>query len=152
MEFRTWPPPLEENPFHIMSNLKSRIIQVVKEPFERAQLELSMEGFVILMHLHLSQGMRQKQLAESIGRDKPSVTRALDVLENRGLLKRTVDSEDRRSHLVQITEKGIQYLNRSKPIIHGVFTQIFEPISESDYQVFLSVLQTLSLQLDTFAD
>jgi len=149
MNIEHWPPPAGENPFHIMGRMKGRMFQIIQSRFEETDLELGMEGFVILMHIRHEDGMHQTQLAETIGRDKPSVTRALDALEDRDWLRRSVDPEDRRSHRLTLTDEGRQALDRATPIVHRIISRIFDPISESDYQVFLTVLLTLRQQLDS---
>ncbi|MBC8368315.1 MarR family transcriptional regulator [bacterium] len=149
MNVENWPPAAKDNPFHVMGRIKGRMFQLVQRRFEEADLELGMEGFIILMRIHHNDGMDQTQLAESIGRDKPSVTRALDALENNGWLLRAVNPEDRRSHRLTLTEEGEDALERAMPMVRGIIAQIFDPIPDADYEVFLSVLRTLRHQLDS---
>ncbi len=149
MNFDKWPPPPGDNPFHLMGRIKGRMFQFVQRRFEEAKLEMGMEGFVILMRIHQNDGMDQTQLAESIDRDKPSVTRALDILEKNAWLLRTVNPDDRRSHRLTLTEEGQRALERAMPMAHGIFMQIFDPIPDTDYEVFMSVLRTLRHQLDS---
>ena len=149
MNIEHWPPPAEDNPFHIMALMKGRMFSLVQSRFEAAGMDLDMEGFIILMHVRQDGGIHQTRLAETIGRDKPSVTRALDVLERRAWLRRSVDPEDRRSHCLAITTEGERALNAATPLVHEIIASFFDPISDADYQVFLSVLRTLCRQLDT---
>jgi len=132
-----------------MGSIKGRMFQLMQRRFEDAQLEMGMEGFVILKRIHQNDGMDQTQLAESIGRDKPSVTRALDALEKNDWLLRTVNPEDRRSHRLTLTEEGLHALERAMPLVRGIIAQIFDPISGADYEVFMSALRTLRHQLDS---
>ncbi len=131
-----------------MGQIKALMFQRVQKHFEEVGLDLGMEGFVILMRIRLHDGITQTELAESIGRDKPSVTRALDALERQGWLRRNVDPEDRRSHRLSITSEGGKALDRAMPLVRGIISPIFDPIPDSDYQTFLSVLKTLRHQLD----
>lgn len=149
MNFDIWPPPPSDNPFHLMGHIKGRMFQLVQRRFEEADLEMGMEGFVILMRIHHNDGMDQTQLAESIGRDKPSVTRALDALEKNGWMLRTVNPDDRRSHRLTFTEEGQRALERAMPLVRGIITQIFDPIPDADYEIFMSVLRSLRHQLDS---
>lgn len=60
-----------------------------------------------LLHLHvLGNGIRQKELAASVGIEGPSLVRLLDTLILKGLVTRTEDSSDRRAKLLYLTEKG----------------------------------------------
>lgn len=149
MNIEHWPPPVEENPFHIMSQMKNGMLHLVQIRLKEADIDLSMEGFISMIHIRHLDGMHQTQLAETVGRDKPSVTRTLDGLEKRGWVRRNVDPDDRRSHLLGLTDEGKRILELAEPYVREIITQIFEPISDADYQVFLSVLSTLRHQIES---
>jgi DNA-binding MarR family transcriptional regulator len=51
--------------------------------------------------------MTMRELAAGLGTDPPYTTVAVDDLERRGLLVRTVRAGDRRSKLVSITPAGL---------------------------------------------
>ncbi len=54
----------------------------------------------------LADGQRQQDLAISTIKDKGTVARSLKQLETAGIIKRTVDPEDRRQKRIHLTEKG----------------------------------------------
>jgi DNA-binding MarR family transcriptional regulator len=56
-------------------------------------------------------------LARELKLRKPAVTRALDRLEETGLVRRRTDPEDKRSVLVQRTVKGSVYLSEFGDLI-----------------------------------
>jgi DNA-binding MarR family transcriptional regulator len=51
-------------------------------------------------------------LAERLRLDKPSISRAVDVLESRGLVRRLPDPEDGRSVLIRRTAAGAALIER----------------------------------------
>src|SRR5512142_3293142 len=54
-----------------------------------------------LLHLHiLGDGVRQKDLAASVGIEGPSIVRLLDTLIMKGLIQRSEDVTDRRAKLL----------------------------------------------------
>jgi DNA-binding MarR family transcriptional regulator len=49
----------------------------------------------------------QQYLSDFLNVDKVTMVRILDYLVKKGMIKRVVNKEDRREHLVQLTKKGI---------------------------------------------
>jgi DNA-binding MarR family transcriptional regulator len=60
----------------------------------------------LLSDIVSADGQRQQDLAISTIKDKGTVARSLKQLETAGLIKRTIDPEDRRQKRIHLTEKG----------------------------------------------
>jgi len=82
----------------------------------------------LLLIGHNSGNISQQQLADQLLTDKVSMVRMLDCLTKDGFVERTVNPEDRRQHLLVLTEKA-------KPWI----SEIEKAVEETD-NVFLSFL------------
>src|ERR1700676_5598581 len=67
---------------------------------------LSMWGYSVLIALDRSAIRTQAALAETIGADKTRIIAILDELQQRGLIERVADPEDRRARLLAITSEG----------------------------------------------
>ena len=70
------------------------------------QLGLSPGQPKVLRELAVSGGSSQRDLAECCGVDPSAISRMLDSLERNGFLHRRPAPKDRRSDLVELTEKG----------------------------------------------
>ncbi|KNZ69102.1 transcriptional regulator, MarR family [Thermincola ferriacetica] len=68
--------------------------------------EITPEQWGILNWLWEKEGISQKELSEKSFKDQPNVTRILDKLEEKGLIKRQENPDDRRAFSVFLTEKG----------------------------------------------
>ncbi len=69
--------------------------------------------------LSLAEGpMSVGQLAEAIGADAPYATLIVNELVARGMLDRTVDPQDRRRKLVELTDAGVEALHTAQAIIN----------------------------------
>lgn len=76
-----------------------------------APLGLTQPRWTLLVVLrHLGEGATQKQLAEALGIELPSLTRTLAQLEKQGLVLRRVPAGDRRVREVLFTVEGRQTL------------------------------------------
>ncbi len=72
------------------------------------ELGLSEGQFFVLMLLSDEQGLTQNMVAERLLIDKGSVARAVNVLEDKGLVKRVTDKNNRRAVRLHLTELGEQ--------------------------------------------
>jgi len=79
-------------------------------------LELTNGQFSLLMSLNRPEPRSIGSAAELLAMDRTTLTAALKPLERRGLLKVTVDREDRRSRLLVLTPAGRALLRRAYPV------------------------------------
>lgn len=73
---------------------------------QEAGEELTVDQWGILNLLWESDGQTPVELARRADKDKPNVTRLLQILEDRGYVVRQPDPKDRRSHRILLTEAG----------------------------------------------
>jgi MarR family transcriptional regulator, organic hydroperoxide resistance regulator len=89
--------------------LLSRASGVVARAVSRtlAPLGLRMRSYSILaLAAENRDGVTQRQLAAIVGLDPSQVVALVDELEERGLVVRAADSNDRRTKLVKVTDEG----------------------------------------------
>jgi len=67
---------------------------------------ISPEQWFVLARVAQAARVRQVDLAERVLADPPNVSRLVDVLVDRGLVRRSPDPADRRSHLLSLTKQG----------------------------------------------
>jgi DNA-binding MarR family transcriptional regulator len=82
-----------------------RELIAAEEPVLAAH-DVSMWGYVVLVTLDESPMRTQAALAAAIGADKTRIIRDLDELQQRGLIERMPDPDDRRVRLLAITDAG----------------------------------------------
>lgn len=86
-----------------------------------------------LLHLHhMGDGVRQKDLAASLGLEGPSVVRLLDTLIGKGLVLRTEDETDRRAKLLALTEEGRALVEIIRQRVTALEQEAFQPLSSTE--------------------
>jgi DNA-binding MarR family transcriptional regulator len=86
--------------------------QVTIRMLQRSGPDLSARQIAVLLTVYLDPGPHTvRGLAARLRISKPAITRALDRLSGAELLNRTTDDNDRRSVLIQKTEKGTAFIN-----------------------------------------
>ena len=105
---------------------------------------VSMWGYSVLVALDRSAIRTQAALAEAIGADKTRIIAILDELQDKGLIERVADPEDRRARLLAITKEGRRLKDAVQTEIQRGEERWLGPLSGSDRATFLRILQELS--------
>src|SRR6266404_2269673 len=82
-----------------------------------APLQLTPAQFSVLLLLDKNPGRNQTEIANTLGILRPNFVAMLDGLESRDLCTRMRSSNDRRSHILVLTDKGRAVLARAKKLV-----------------------------------
>ena len=82
-----------------------------------APLQLTPAQFSVLLLLDRNPGRNQTEIANTLGILRPNFVAMLDALESRDLCARIRSANDRRSHIVVLTDKGRAVLARAKKLV-----------------------------------
>jgi MarR family transcriptional regulator for hemolysin len=86
-----------------------------------------------LLHLHiLGDGVRQKELAASVGIEGPSLVRLVDTLVSKGLIRRAEDLTDRRAKKLHLTPEGQLVVSHIKTIVASLDDELLTPFSDHE--------------------
>ncbi|HZV82455.1 MAG TPA: MarR family transcriptional regulator [Geobacteraceae bacterium] len=97
-----------------------------------------------LLHLHrLGDGVRQKDLAASVGIEGPSLVRLLDTLVAKGLIERSEDGSDRRAKLLCLTPEGREVVVRIRETVTSLENELMSPFSDEDVAQAAAFIQRL---------
>ena len=82
-----------------------------------APLQLTPAQFSVLLLLDRNPGRNQTEIANTLGILRPNFVAMLDALESRDLCTRMRSTNDRRSHILVLTDKGRAVLARAKKLV-----------------------------------
>jgi len=82
-----------------------------------APLQLTPAQFSVLLLLDKNPGRNQTEIATTLGILRPNFVAMLDALETRDLCARMRSANDRRSHILVLTDKGRAVLARAKKLV-----------------------------------
>ena len=82
-----------------------------------APLQLTPAQFSVLLLLDKNPGRNQTEIANTLGILRPYFVAMLDGLESRDLCARMRSTNDRRSHILVLTDKGRAVLARAKKLV-----------------------------------
>src|SRR4030081_372661 len=82
-----------------------------------APLQLTPAQFSVMLLLDKNPGRNQTEIANTLGILRPNFVAMLDGLESRELCVRMRSTNDRRSHVLMLTDKGRAALARAKKLV-----------------------------------
>lgn len=105
---------------------------------------LSMWAYAVLSALSTEPVRTQNALAQAIGADKTRIIATLDDLQERRLIRREPDPDDRRARLLALTAEGRRLRDAAQRQIQRAEEQWLSHLTTEDREAFLRALATLS--------
>jgi DNA-binding MarR family transcriptional regulator len=109
----------------------------------KSQTGITVDQFRLLTHLWKQDGISQQQLAQLVLRDRASVTRMVDILEEQGFINRVADKGDRRINLIFLTKKGKLLESIASQAAQEVLDISQKGFSKSQQVILTELLQKL---------
>ncbi|WP_296261509.1 MULTISPECIES: MarR family transcriptional regulator [unclassified Pseudomonas] len=114
-----------------------------------AELGLSQARWLVLLHLaRFSEPPTQRELAQSVGVEGPTLARLLDSLESQGLVRRQAVVEDRRAKKILLSNTALPLIQKIETIATALRHELFEGIAEEDLRVCLAVHSKILVNLE----
>lgn len=110
---------------------------------------LRLSHYGVLMTLANVGPLSQQALARAIGVDPRNVVPVIDALEERGLLERGIDRDDRRRHRILLTDDGRGALERLRRTGETLERDMLAAFNEADRVALLSLLGALYRSITT---
>ena len=109
----------------------------------KSGLDISLDQWMILGPIWQFESISQKEIGEICLKDKTSITRIIDTLEQKNLVVRVEDQLDHRIKRVVLTNAGKQLFFDALPIMERTREEVRANISDNDIYTFKSVLSRI---------
>jgi DNA-binding MarR family transcriptional regulator len=138
--------PENYQPEESIGYLMRRILSTVAMEIER-EMEpnggLTNAQWIPLFKLHVGQASTVAELARECDLDAGAMTRMLDRLETKGLLKRVRSSEDRRVVNLELTDEGRAAARQIPGVLCKVQNAHMQGFSHAEWQALKSLLRRI---------
>lgn len=113
-----------------------------------ADLEITFTQWAVLALLHSGIANTCGGLARNLGHNSGAMTRVLDQLEERALLQRVQDPEDRRVTKLHVTDEGRAMIEALGPRVMGIWNEYLEGFDRQEVLVLIDLLTRLLGRLE----
>jgi DNA-binding MarR family transcriptional regulator len=96
-------------------------------------------------------GCGQRQLANGMGVDAVNFGQMIDFLEQKGLIRRQIDPNDRRARQLYVTRRGTDLRRRLRPSLLSAQERLLAPLSKAERAGLLNMLVRVIEANDSYA-
>ena len=104
-----------------------------------------------LIHLVRKDGMTQRELAEILEIEGPTLVRLLDGLETQGLIERQPVEGDRRAKQIALTREGRRFSEEVKKIADDLREEVLGDIAEAELRAATTTLRAVAQKISAAA-
>lgn len=132
---------------HLMNRVRTAIFAALDAALagdaELARFEVSAAQFVVVASLAMGEADSASQLCKGISYDAGAMTRMIDRLESKGLIRRRRDADDRRLVNIELTEQGKEAFPRMRVCAMGVLNRFLRGFTQGEARQLESFLHRM---------
>ena len=111
--------------------------------FDKLGMGITVEQWILLKIIEENDGLTQKELADKSLRDPASITRTLDLLNNKGYVERNPVKDNRRQYSICLTKKGESFIAKYMPVINKHRAKSIDGISQDELNTLNRLLEKI---------
>ena len=138
-----YPSRLADRATWLVSRLHARSFGLLSAAFEAHESGLRGYHYRLLAALEEWGPASQADLGRRTGIDRSDVTSALNDLEARGLVERSVDPDHKRRNIVTMTPDGLAMLAELDTVVEGAQRDLLAPLSAAERRQFIALARRL---------
>ena len=116
----------------------------LSQRFKEKGFSINPEEWGMLLHLWMQDGRSPTELADQTIRDRTTITRLIDGMVRKDLVKREIDPNDRRRSLIFLTANGKLLQSQLMPIAQELIQQSLKGISSEDIDRMVRAMKQMT--------
>lgn len=141
-------PKLESVLFYQIEQAMRQSVRYTHRVFSEADVDLTKDQWLVLKKVTDEEGVSPLEIANVLGKEAASMTRMLDILERKGLLRREPNPSDRRSSLIFATTAGMNLFNQVLPLVQNIRRQAVVGLTPEEILRLETALRKISQNLE----
>ncbi len=128
-----------------VGKLRDMIFQSLRREFAAHEsTHLTVDEYVLLYKIHQEkQTIILQDLADQTGKSKSTILHLVDSLESKGVLRRSVNPDDRRENHLIITDEGDRIFDEHYQMEQTLTQQLLRGISSYQVRMFLRIIDRI---------
>jgi DNA-binding MarR family transcriptional regulator len=124
--------------------------QIAEQRFESQPI--SFTQWIVLMTLTQHPHLSPTELSMQVGHDMGALTRVVDDLQHKKLVRRERSEQDRRGVQITATAEGRRVALATKAIMVEFLNELIEPYSKAETELLISLLQRMLLHMQSVTE
>lgn len=143
---------LEKQILMFLNIAHNSVKQCMSEVFQKGGFNLTPEQFLVMDTLWDEGVLTQQQIADITMRDKNSIVKLIDGLENRKLVRRVSNPKDRRQNLIEVTPYSRKIKDKVTELSLESVATIVGDITREDLEAFVKTLARMERNMNPKSD
>lgn len=118
--------------------------------FKNIGADITPEQWAILDCLYQDNGLTQTELGEKIYKNKPTISRIIDITCEKKYTKRKNFIGDRRKFQIYLTAKGKKLVEKCIPEVQKLRLLSWKGLTNKDYETFNKIANQLFVNFNTY--
>lgn len=136
---------LETLPSFLLNHIVHKYHQLLQSKLRSA--DISMLQMRVILTLHSHNRLTVGELCNYAIAEQPTMSRALDSLELRGMVRREMSASDSRLRLLSLTAKGVATHDEIRPVFLSLNDAMLVDFDEEERAAFIQQLSAVLVNL-----
>lgn len=132
---------------YMVKQLHDTIEKRMNQALSKCDLTMVQMGTLVMLHKKKQDTCTLKELEQILHLAQSTTVGVVKRLEQKGYVKTSIDSRDRRIKNVKITPDGLELCIQSAKEVESIVEQLFESLNEEELQMFLYFIQKICGQI-----
>ncbi len=139
---------LEDVLYYLIDKTNKVARRYSQETFVKAGYDITVDQWLVLKKIWDSEQINQAELATALFKDTASITRILQILVRKKLVKKDFKKGDRRHFLLSLTIKGEQFYKQVLGLVKTMRMQGVSDFSDSEKEQIKKLLTKMIKNLE----
>lgn len=135
---------MDEVIYFLMDKAQKASKKLSIKTFKDAGLEITLDQWVVLRRIYEEKSQTQIELARATLKDAASITRILDLLHSKNLVRRVPHETDKRKSSLILTNRGIETINQAYAVVAELRAKGVEGITSEELQIAKRVMNKIA--------
>jgi DNA-binding MarR family transcriptional regulator len=142
--YEKFSPALEDTLFYRLDKTIKSYRQFAQQKIKEAGLNVTVDQWLVLKTLYDHSGLNQKDLAKRVFKDHGSITRMLELLIHKELVRREVHASDRRYNKLYLSPNGLDTCKQLFSVVADYRSIALEGINLDDQALLRDLLKRIT--------
>lgn len=112
-------------------------------------IDITVEQWLVLNVINDNKGINQLRIGEILVKDKPTISRMVRSLLEKGYIEKVVSTEDLRQYSISISKEGEKLINIIFPVVEAIRLKGIESLTKTEKENLSILLLKIQKNIDT---